>query len=69
MAGAAGGWPNGTRGKSKIRTRVSAAGLRQHEQNFRLWHEEDIARSPAVTDADLAAVKRAIDDSTSSATT
>ena len=33
----------------------------QHQQNFRLWHQEDIARSPDVTDADLAAVKRAID--------
>ena len=33
----------------------------QHEQNFRLWHEEDIARSPDVTDADMARVKRAID--------
>ena len=33
----------------------------QHQQNFRLWHQEDIARSPDVTDADLAAVKRTID--------
>ena len=33
----------------------------QHQQNFRLWHQEDIARSPDVTSADLAAVKRAID--------
>ena len=33
----------------------------QHQQNFRLWHQEDIARSPAVTNADLAMVKRAID--------
>jgi hypothetical protein len=34
---------------------------RQHQQNFRLWHQEDIARCPAVCDADLADVKRAID--------
>jgi len=34
---------------------------RQHQQNFRLWHQEDIARSPEVSNADLAAVKRAID--------
>ncbi len=34
---------------------------RQHEQNFRLWHEEDIARSPDVGDAKVAEVKRAID--------
>ncbi|MCE5267629.1 MAG: DUF4254 domain-containing protein [Planctomycetaceae bacterium] len=33
----------------------------QHQQNFRLWHQEDIARSPSVTDAEMAAVKRAID--------
>jgi hypothetical protein len=33
----------------------------QHEQNFRLWHQEDIARSTSVTDAELAGVKRAID--------
>lgn len=34
---------------------------RQHEQNFRLWHEEDIARSPDVGDARIAEVKRVID--------
>ena len=28
---------------------------RQHEQNFRLWHQEDIARSTDVSDAELAA--------------
>jgi len=33
----------------------------QHQQNFRLWHQEDIARSPAVSDADVAVVKRTID--------
>jgi hypothetical protein len=32
-----------------------------HRFNFLLWHEEDIARSPAVTDARIAAVKRSID--------
>ena len=34
---------------------------RQHEQNYRLWHQEDIARSPDVADAELAQVKRNID--------
>ncbi len=29
--------------------------------NYLLWHEEDIARSTDVTDAKIAAVKRAID--------
>jgi hypothetical protein len=33
----------------------------QHQFNFLLWHEEDIARSPEVTDARIASVKRAID--------
>ena len=33
----------------------------EHGFNFLLWHEEDIARSPDVADAQLAAVKRAID--------
>jgi hypothetical protein len=32
-----------------------------HRFNFLLWHEEDIARSPEVTDARIAAVKRTID--------
>jgi hypothetical protein len=33
----------------------------QHRFNFLLWHEEDIARSPDVSDGQIAAVKRAID--------
>jgi hypothetical protein len=33
----------------------------QHEFNFLLWHEEDIARSREASDAQLATVKRAID--------
>ncbi len=35
--------------------------VRQHEQNFRLWHQEDIARSPSASDTELAQVKRKID--------
>ena len=38
-----------------------AAVCQQHQFNFLLWHEEDIARSPDVSDAQIAAVKRAID--------
>ncbi|OYP34075.1 DUF4254 domain-containing protein [Rhodopirellula sp. MGV] len=34
---------------------------RQHEFNYRLWHEEDIARSPSADDEKIAEVKRAID--------
>ncbi len=33
----------------------------QHQFNFLLWHEEDIARSPDVSDSQIAAVKRNID--------
>jgi hypothetical protein len=33
----------------------------QHEANFRLWHQEDIARSPSATDSEIADVKRTID--------
>ncbi len=33
----------------------------QHQFNFLLWHEEDIARSPDVSDAEMARVKRSID--------
>jgi len=33
----------------------------QHRRNFDLWHEEDKARDPAATDAQIATVKRAID--------
>jgi len=35
---------------------------RQHLANFELWHTEDTARIPGATDADLARVKRRIDD-------
>ena len=33
----------------------------QHECNFRLWHQEDICRSPDATAGDIARVKREID--------
>ncbi len=33
----------------------------QHSFNFELWHQEDIARSEDVTDAEIATVKRKID--------
>lgn len=35
--------------------------IAQHWQNFALWHEEDQARNPKASDADIAAVKRRID--------
>ena len=33
----------------------------QHSFNYRLWHQEDIARSPDVSDQEIADVKRKID--------
>lgn len=33
----------------------------QHMRNYLLWHQEDIARSPDATDAEIAQVKRQID--------
>ena len=33
----------------------------QHRRNFDLWHEEDKARDPSASDAQIATVKRAID--------
>jgi cell division protein FtsB len=33
----------------------------QHERNYRLWHEEDLARSPDASDQTIADVKRKID--------
>ncbi len=38
-----------------------AIACQQHQFNYLLWHEEDIARSPDVSDATIAKVKRAID--------
>ncbi len=38
-----------------------ALACQQHEQNYRLWHEEDVARSPTAGDTEIAEVKRRID--------
>ena len=40
---------------------VLATVCQQHQFNYLLWHEEDVARSPDVPDARIAEVKRAID--------
>ncbi|MEM6798920.1 MAG: DUF4254 domain-containing protein [Planctomycetota bacterium] len=42
-------------------TGLLAIVCQQHQFNFQLWHEEDIARSPDAGDEKIAAVKRAID--------
>lgn len=38
-----------------------ATACQQHQYNYLLWHEEDIARSREVSDAQIALVKRNID--------
>jgi len=35
--------------------------VRQHRANFELWHIEDAARTPGATEAELASVKRSVD--------
>ena len=40
---------------------LMALAMAQHRANFELWHEEDRARVPAVADAEIVRVKRAID--------
>jgi hypothetical protein len=48
-------------GVSNSCTGLLATVCEQHQFNYLLWHEEDIARSPDVGDERIAAVKRAID--------
>jgi hypothetical protein len=40
---------------------ILGTACQQHQYNYLLWHEEDIARSREVTDAQIATVKRNID--------
>jgi hypothetical protein len=40
---------------------LMAIAAAQHRANFELWHEEDKARVTRASDAEIAAVKRAID--------
>ena len=40
---------------------ILAAVCEQLSHNYKLWHEEDKARSPTASDAEIAQVKRAID--------
>jgi hypothetical protein len=40
---------------------ILATVCQQHQFNFLLWHEEDVARSPDASDRRIAAVKRLID--------
>ncbi len=53
-----------TEGELEIETgadALMALAMAQHRANFDLWHEEDKARAPEVTDAEIVRVKRAID--------
>ncbi len=59
-------WHEAANGQKKSAPEKSADAwldlvARQHRANFDLWHIEDEARAPRVSDAELAAVKRRID--------
>lgn len=49
--------------KSEAEVGMEMGGLvrAEHRANFDLWHEEDKARDPGATEAEIARVKRAID--------
>ena len=51
--------PDGT--QDHCHDRLLAAIGKEHQYNFLLWHEEDVARSPDVGEARIAAAKRSID--------
>jgi hypothetical protein len=48
-------------GKETNEEGLMALAVAQHRANFDLWHEEDKARDPGASDAEIAAVKHAID--------
>ena len=48
-------------GTVTARDPLLALAQEQHRRNYDLWHEEDKARAPDATDAQIAAVKRNID--------
>jgi hypothetical protein len=52
-------WHSGTLDNSH--DGLLATVCQQHQFNYLLWHEEDLARSPDVSDKRIASVKRAID--------
>ncbi len=47
--------------RSDIGASIMSIACQQHQYNYLLWHEEDIARSREVTDNQIANVKRNID--------
>jgi len=53
--------PGAAPSEEKLRQDWLLLVARQHHANFDLWHIEDEARTPGVSDAELAAVKRRID--------
>ncbi len=52
--------PSGTIGEPEVAGWLGSVS-RQHRANFDLWHIEDEARTPEVSDAELAAIKHRID--------
>lgn len=52
---------HGDEAREAVGEGLRALVMGNHEANFALWHEEDKARDPTCTDAEIARVKRAID--------
>ncbi len=53
--------PTAASAREETDTEWLAAVRRQHQANFELWHIEDEARRPGAADAELAGVKRRVD--------
>lgn len=53
--------PGGAGRRRLLTDRILEIICRQHQFNYLLWHEEDIARSPDASDQQIAQVKRSID--------
>lgn len=55
------GWHRVLAPTPEISNEFARLAMAQHRANFDLWHEEDKARDPQASDAQIAAVKRSID--------
>ena len=55
------GGPQSASPDNFCRDELLPAALALHQANFNLWHQEDEARDPAATDAQIATVKHSID--------
>ena len=54
-------WHDDDRAELPVANELESLVMAQHRANFELWHIEDAARTPGLTDGELAGHKRAID--------